>query len=105
MSIGHSALGRRILGSPLLCARRAGRQLPVIRQEVVQKPVVPRGRRFGPGALQPAGGGVVALPAAKSVLPAEALLLEGRRFGFRPDVLGTACPMGFADRVAADNER
>ena len=104
--IGHGALGRGILGSPLICTAGALFQMPVVFVEVVEKPVVPLGRVVGPGALQPAGDRVVALAAAKVVLPAETLLLQAGALRFGADVLGIrGGTMGLADRVAADDER
>src|SRR5581483_12509164 len=40
-----------------------------------------------------------------AVLPAEALLLDRSGLWLGTDVLGIDCPMGLADRVAADDER
>ena len=102
---GHYASGIR-LGSILLRAGRARRQLIVVLVQVVQETVVPLRRVIGPGALEPARDRVVALAAAKPVLPAEALLLQAGAFRFGTDVLGIrGGTMGLADRVAADDER
>jgi hypothetical protein len=79
MSIGHRALRRGILGSPLVRPGRAGRQLPVVLEQVVLIPVVPPRRLAGPRALQPAGDRARAV--AISVLPAQALLLNRGRLG------------------------
>src|SRR5205807_10531775 len=105
LSIRHGALSLGIPRSPLLLAGGARRQLVVVLEQVVQVAVVPLRRLVGPGALEPAGERVVALPAAVGVPPAEALLLEGSALGFWTDVLLTDCTMGLADRVAADDER
>ena len=102
---GHYASGIR-LGSVLLRTSRARRQLIVVLVQVVQEPVVPLRRVIGPGALQPAGDRVVAFAGAKLGLPAEALLLQAGALRFGTDVLGIrGSTMGFADRVAADDER
>ena len=46
------------------------------------------------------------LPLPKRVLPAEALLIEGRGLGLGPDVLGRGRrAVRFAERVAADDQR
>src|SRR4029453_11673815 len=108
MSIGrcghHASVIR--LGSVLLAAGRARRQLIVVLVEIVEEPVVPLRRLGGPGAFEPARDRVVALAAAKSVLPTETLLLQSGALRFGTDVLGggsgTVC---LADRVATDDER
>ena len=108
MSIGRGgryASGIR-LGSILLRAGRARRQLIVVVVEVVEESVVPLRRLVGPGALEPAGDRVGALAAAKGVPPAETLLLEAGALRFGTDVLrGRGGTVGLADRVAADDER
>src|SRR5919201_1689084 len=102
---GHYATGLR-LGSVLLPAGRARRQLIVVVVEVLEEPVVPLRRLAGPGALEPAGDRVVALAAAKPVLPAETLLLQAGALRFGTDVLdGGGGTVGLADGVAADDER
>src|SRR5215213_10719202 len=105
MRIRHRALGRGIRGGPLLRAGGARRQLPVVREQVVQEPVVPRCRRVGPGTFEAARERVGALAAAEGVPPAEALLLEGASLGLRTDVVRTGCTVGLAERVAANDER
>src|SRR5687768_2813505 len=105
MSIGHGALGRGVSGSPLLRTGGTRRELPVVREQVIQEPVVPLRRLVGPGALQPAGERIGALAAAEGVPPAETLLLDRGGLGFRTDVLRTDRTMDLAERVAADDER
>src|SRR5262244_4295704 len=83
----HGASGVR-LGSVLLPAGRARRQLIVVVVEVLEEPVVPLRRFGGPGALEAAGDRVVALAATKPVLPAEPLLLQAGALRFVTDVLG-----------------
>src|ERR1043166_5629153 len=108
MSIGrgrHYASGIR-LGSKLLRTGGARRQLIVVVVEVVEEPVVPLRRLVGPGALEPARDRVVSLTAAKSVLPAETLLLQAGALRFGTDILGgRGGTVGLADRMAADDER
>src|SRR5207237_4449110 len=105
MSIGHGALCRGILRSPLLRTGGARRQLVLVLEQVVEVPVVPLRRLVRPCALQPAGERVGALAAAEGVPPAEALRLEGATLGFRTDVLLTDGTVARAERVAADDER
>src|SRR5207237_2101019 len=50
------------------------------------------------------GERVGALAGAEGVPPAQALLLDGARLGFRTGVLRTDCTMALAERVAADDE-
>src|SRR5215831_5738401 len=102
---GHCASGIR-LGSVLLATGRARRQLIVVTVEVLEEPVVPLRRLGGPGALEPAGDRVIALAAAKPVLPAEALLLQVGALRFGTDIPdGRGGTVGLPDRVAADDER
>src|SRR5437867_4629284 len=102
---GQCASGIR-LRSVLLAAGRARRQLIIVLVEIVEEPVVPLRRFGGPGALQPARDRVVALAAAKTVLPAETLLLQTGALRFGTDVPdGGGGTVSLADRVAADDER
>ena len=73
--IRHGGLRLRILRPPLFRAGGARCQLPVVREQVVQEPVVPLRRRVGPCALEAAGDRVEPVAVAEGVLPAEALLL------------------------------
>ncbi len=105
VSVRHRVRRRGIRRNPLPCAGRALHQIPVVAEQCLEETVVPRHRGGCPGALQPAGDRVVALAAAEGVLPAEALLLDARAFGFATDVLvrvgGT---MGLAEGVPARDE-
>ena len=79
--------------------------LPLIAEQVIEVAVVPL-HRVGPCALQTAGDRVVAFAGAKSVPPAEALLLEAGALGFGTDILRCrGSTMGFAKGVAAGNQR
>ena len=72
-----------------LVLRLAGRtrgQFPVVVVEVLQEVVVPFDRVVGPGALEPAGNGVVGLTAAVGAGPAQALLLDVRALRIWADV-------------------
>src|SRR6185369_5586160 len=108
MSIGRGgcdASGIR-LGSILLCAGRARPELIVVVVEVVEESVIPLRRVIGPGTLEPACDCVVALAAAKLVLPAKTLLLQAGCFRFGTDVFGgRGSSVGLADGVTADDER
>ena len=88
---------------------RAGgalRQFPLVAEQVVEVVVAPLGGRRGPGAFQAAGDRVAAFAAAKFVLPAEALLLDGGALGFGADILARiGSAVGFAEGVPAGNER
>ena len=60
----------------------------------------------GPGALQPAGDRIAGAAGAEAVLPAEALLFQGRTLGFGTDVrVRIGSTMGLAEGVSAGNER
>src|SRR5215831_4166170 len=101
----HGASGVR-LGSVLLPAGRARRQLIVVVVEVLEEPVVPLRWFGGPGTLEPAGDRVLAPAAAKPVLPAETLLLQAGALRLGADVLRSRSgAVGLADRVAPDDER
>src|SRR6185295_11954301 len=74
--------------------------------EILEESVVPLRRFGGPGALEPARDRVFALAAAKTVLPAEPLILQTGALRLGTDVLdGSRGTVGLADRVAADDER
>src|SRR5262249_59561427 len=93
--------GRVLLGAP-----RARRQLIVVLVEIFEEPVVPLRRLGGPGALEPARDRVLALAAAKRILPAETLLLQTGALRLGTDVPGgRRRTVRLADRVAADDER
>ena len=106
MSIGRGgryASGIR-LGSILLCAGRARPELIVVVVEVIEESVVPLRRVIGPGTLEPARDCVVALAAAKPVLPAEPLILQACAFRLGTHVLRRrGSTVGLAYRVTADD--
>ena len=104
--IRHGAFRLGIFRRPLLRARGARRQLPLVLEQVLQEPVVPLDRVVGPCAFEAAGDRVGALAGAVLVLPAQALLFDGGALGFLTDVINRRRgAMGLADRVAADDER
>ena len=105
VGVGDRALTHAVLRLPLVRARRALGQLPLVAEEVPEEVVAPlRGRR-GPGDLEAAGDGVAALAGAVAARPAEALRLERRRLGLGADVGRRARAMGLAERVPAGDER
>src|SRR5207253_3522274 len=65
-----------VLRLPLVRARRALGQLPLVAEQDPEEAAVPRGRRVGPGDLEAAGDRVGALAGAVRALPAQALLFE-----------------------------
>ena len=103
--VRHRALGLGIRGRPLLGARRAGRELVVVLEQVLQVPVVPLDRLVGPRTLQPTGERVGARAGLEAVLPAQALVLHRAALGLRSQVLRIDGAVALAERVAADDER
>ena len=101
--VGHGA--GVFLGRPLIGARRAFGQLPLIAEPVVEKGVAPPGRGLAPGHFQPAADGVGALAGAKAGFPAKAQLLDRRGLGRGADQGGVARAMRFAKRVPARDQR
>ncbi|MCY1172105.1 hypothetical protein D9M73_122340 [compost metagenome] len=103
MRVGH--VFRRILGDPLMRARRALGQFPLMAEQVVEKQVGPFGRLLRPGHFQAAGDGVGTIAAAIAVGPAQTLLLDARTFGFGADILvGHGGTMRLAERVPARDQ-
>src|SRR5208283_439288 len=62
-------------------------------------------RRVSPGDFKAAADRVTAFARTKATLPAEALLLDAGSFGLRPHIFGIAGAVGFAEGVAARDER
>src|SRR5262249_58550049 len=93
------------LGSPLMCARRALRQFPLVAEQVLEEVVAPLRGRAGPRDLEAAGDRVTAFARAEAAPPAEALLLDAGRFGIRPHMGLRAGAVGLAKGVAARDER
>ena len=105
MSIWHCVLRRCILGSPLRRAARALHQLPLIAEQVVEKVVVPLHRVGGPCPLQSAGDRIAGFATAKSVLPAESLLLKAGTLRFGTNIfVRIGSTMGFTERMTAGNQ-
>ena len=103
--VRHQVVARAALGPPLVGARRALEQLPLVAEQDVEELVVPPGRVVGPGDLEPAGDRVGADAGAVARLPAEALLLDRRGLGVGADVLVRAGSVGLAEGVAAGDQR
>ena len=105
VSVRHRVRGCGIRRNPLPRAGRALHQIPVVAEQRREETVVPPRRGGCPGTLEPAGDRVIARAAAEGVLPAEALLLDARAFGFATDVLvrvgGT---VGLAEGMPAGDE-
>ena len=86
-------------------AGRAFGQFPLVAEQHVEIAVVPlSGIRF-PCTFDAAGGGINALAGAKTVLPAQSLLFDGRALGFGTHQPGVACAVGLAESMSAGNQR
>ncbi len=99
--VGAAAVDR----TPLVPAAGAAHELPLVRIEDVEELVVPAGRVVGPRHLEAGGDGVVAVPRAVAVLPAEALLLETGCLGVVLDVGVGRGAVRLAEGVATRDER
>ena len=93
------------LRRPLMGARRAFRQFPLVAEQHVQIAHVPlrRGRR--PRAFEAAADLVAAFAAAEAALPAQPLLGESGCLGCRPDQRRIAGTVAFSEGVPAAGER
>jgi hypothetical protein len=96
-----------VLGHELPGTRRALGELVLVAEQVLE--VLVRSTWFGssgPGDLEAGGDRVAALAGAEALLPAEALLLDGRALGLGTDVLvGVGRTVGLAEGVPARDER
>ena len=91
---------------PLIGAGRALGQLPFVAEQVLEEVVAPLRRRCGPNDLDTAGDRVIAFAGAEFILPAEALLLDGRAFGFGAYVdLRIGGTVSLAEGMAASDQR
>ena len=97
---------RGVLGHPLVRARRALGELPLVLEQNLQKAVAPLRRPIGPGDFEPGGDRVARLAAAVGADPPETLLLQvcGLRLGADMGV-GVTGAVGLAERVAAGDQR
>src|SRR5262249_46837613 len=105
VGVWDRAGARAPLGSPLMRAGRALRQLPLVAEQVLDVVVAPLRGRGGPRDLEAAGDRVTALARAERAPPAEALLLDAGRFGIRPHMGLWAGTVSLAEGVAARDER
>ena len=107
VGVGHGVVGRPVGGPPLVGARGALRQLPLVAEQVLEEVVVPRRRASVVQA--PSSPLVIASspsPRAEGVPPAEALLLEAGALGLAADVLvAVGGAVGLAEGVPAGDER
>ncbi len=104
--VRHQVGGLTVGGDPLNVAGRALGLHPLIAKQVVQVLVRPGGGVHRPGAFQAAGVGVGALAGAAVVLPAQALLLDGRGGGLRfQALLRLVRAVGFAEGMTAGDQR
>ncbi len=105
---GHVRVGndlRRVLGHPLLGTGGRLGQLPLELEEVFEEVVAPACRRGGPGDLQAAGDGVLAVAAAEVAVPAQTLCLQRRAARLRALVRFRCGAVCLAEAVAAGNQR
>ncbi len=101
--VGNDVVGA--LGDPLLGAGRALLEFPFVLEEVLEEVVAPQRRRLGPGHLEAAGDGVLAVPLAVVADPAQALGLERRGLGLGALVRLGRRAVGLAEGVAAGDQR
>ena len=104
MSVGDGTRAGAVLGLPLVGARGAAGQLPLVAVQGLEEAVVPRHRGRRPGDLDTAGDRVAALARAERALPAQALLLDRGRLGIGADVVLRARTVRLAEGVAARDQ-
>src|ERR1039458_5471295 len=93
------------LGLPLVCSGRALGQFPLIAKKIDEKVVAPFGWRWGPGNFKAAADGSVAIPAAKIVLPAQALFFNTGALRLATDILHrVGCAMSLSEGVTAGDK-
>ena len=103
--VRHGACPGTVLRPPLMRARWALAQFPLVAKQMLEEVVVPFRRRGGPGHFQSTGNGVTGNAAAVLAAPAKALRLQVGGFGIRPHVGGIARAMGLAEGMPAGNQR
>mmetsp|Transcript_7768 Transcript_7768/g.8878 ORF Transcript_7768/g.8878 Transcript_7768/m.8878 type:complete len:269 (-) Transcript_7768:291-1097(-) len=105
MRVGNKVGRSGIRRNPQLGTSRTLDKLELVLEQILEEPVVPLGRAVGPRALQTTGDGVLALAAAKAVLPAQALLFNGGRLRGWPHVrIRVSGAVAFPERVSACNQ-
>jgi hypothetical protein len=103
--VGHGAGRRPVFGAPLVRARGALGQLPLVAEQRLEVAVVPADGVGRPRALDAAGGGVRALAAAQRVLPAQALLLDPGALGLAAHQARIARAVRLAEGVTTRDQR
>src|SRR6266403_1093039 len=101
--VRHYRLGAFRL--PLPRSRRTLRQLPFVFEQVLEEVVAPLRRSLRPDDLRAAGDRVRPEAPAMLALPPEALILNGAGFRLRTHEGRIARAVGFAEGVAAGNQR
>ena len=104
MRIGDQTSARAVPGRPLISTGGAFGEFPFIAKQIFKKVVAPLCGGLGPGYFQTAGNGVGSFAGPIFVGPAEALLFDGRGFGFRAKVGGGSRAVCFAEGVASCNQ-
>src|SRR5262252_9324699 len=105
MCVRHCSGACAALRLPLVCTGRAPGQLPFVVEQILEEVVAPLCRRVGPDDLKAAGKRVATDAGAEAVLPAQALILDGRALGLGADVADWTRAMGLAEGVAASDKR
>src|SRR6185295_7644290 len=95
---------RAVLRLPLVRARRALRQLPLVAEQVLEVVAAPLRRRGRPGDFQAAADRVRAEAGLEAAGPAEALRLDLERLRVGPLVRLRCGAVGLAEGVAAGNQ-
>ena len=91
--------------NPLVGTGWAFGQFPFVAEEVPEKVVTPLRRCGRPGYFKSARDCVAAFACTEAALPSEALCFDRRCFRFGADMGCGSRTMGFAERVAARNQR
>ena len=89
---------------PLKGAGRALDEIPVVFKKNFQVGVIPFCRGRGPGPVNTAGYGIFAFATAHAAYPAETLLFDRSRLGFRADMLRAACTVTAAKCMAPGDQ-
>ncbi len=79
-------------------------QFPLVGEKHLEIALIPGGGVWFPGPFNATGDGVDALAAAETVVPAQALLVQGGPFGGGTHQGGIAGAMGFAEGMAAGDK-
>ena len=105
MGINDHVLRCDVFGTPLVGARRALDQFPLVLEQHLEIAHVPGRRARLPGAFDAAGGGVATLAAAVLVDPTKAHGFHRRGFRLRANQLRVTCSVRLAEGVAARDQR